>query len=229
MSTKNETHFCMVPVPAALEGKTRAALLNDVKWEPGTAIRVRFMEGAPALQERVKNVARVWTGPNMANLSFMFVSDGEADIRIRFMPGKGSWSYLGTVCRQIPAGAPTMNYGWLTPDSKDDEVRRVVTHEFGHALGLIHEHQNPNKAISWNRDAVRRDLSGPPNNWTDEQIENNMFRKYDPAAMSSTPVDADSIMMYPIPASWTTDGFSADLNSDLSPTDKAFIRQAYPW
>ncbi len=36
-------------------------------------------------------------------------------------------------------------------------------------------------------------------------------------------------MMYPIPASWTTDGFSVDLNSELSATDVEFIREAYPW
>ena len=50
-----------------------------------------------------------------------------------------------------------MNYGWLTPESAQDEVRRVVLHEFGHALGLIHEHQNPKGGgIEWNRDAVQR-------------------------------------------------------------------------
>ena len=92
-----------------------------------------------------------------------------------------------------------MNYGWLTDESTDDQVRRVVLHEFGHALGLIHEHQNPNRAIQWNRDAVIQDLQGPPNNWDLETIENNMFRKYDPASVHSSPVDAQSIMMYPIP------------------------------
>jgi len=38
---------------------------------------------------------------------------------------------------------PTMNYGWLKDDTDDVEYRRVVIHEFGHALGAIHEHQNP--------------------------------------------------------------------------------------
>jgi serralysin len=56
-----------------------------------------------------------------------------------------------------------------------------------------------------------------------------MFKKYEPAEVSSTPVDEDSIMLYPIPATWTTDGFSADLNSAPSETDKKFIAEAYPW
>jgi serralysin len=226
--TANPSHYCMVPMPKEDAGKTKAALLNAFKWNPGSVIRVRFLEGDRSLQERVKAVAREWTEPGMANLTLNFVEQGEAEIRIAFQQGDGSWSYLGTMCRRIPRAQPTMNYGWLTPDSNEDELRRVVLHEFGHALGLIHEHQNPNRPIQWNRDAVVRDLSGPPNNWDADTIENNIFRRYDPSQTSSTPVDPDSIMMYPIPGSWTLDGFSAGFNSGLSGTDKDFIRRAYP-
>ena len=34
-------------------------------------------------------------------------------------------------------------------------------------------------------------------------------------------------MMYPIPATWTTDGFSIGLNAGLSEQDRAFIREQY--
>jgi len=232
MSESNERHFCSVVIPKPALGRSKAALLNDFKWQPGTRIRVRFLEGAPELRTRVQAVAEQWTGPGMANVRFVFVEDadaGDADIRIAFAQGDGSWSYLGTMCQQIPASEQTMNYGWLTPDSDDDEVHRVVAHEFGHALGLIHEHQNPDKPISWNREAVIADLSGPPNNWDPETIENNIFKRYEPTDVTTTPTDRDSIMMYPIPASWTTDGFSVGLNTGLSTTDKTFIAEAYPW
>lgn len=229
MTEDNERHYCLVLMPGDAESKSKAALLNAYKWQVGTQVKVRFVEGDPALQERVRAVAQEWTGPQMANLTLQFVEEGDADIRIAFQQGDGSWSYLGTVCQQIPADQHTMNYGWLEPDSPDDELRRVVLHEFGHALGLIHEHQNPNRPIAWNRAAVIEDLSGPPNNWDEATIENNIFKKYDLDDLSSTPTDALSIMMYPIPAAWTTDGFSADLNEELSDTDKTFIRDAYPW
>ena len=113
----NERHFCMVPMPREAEGNEKAALLNEFKWPPGTAVRVRFLEGDPELQERVKRVATEWTGPDMANLTWQFTDDPDADIRIAFVQGNGSWSYLGTMCQQIPADEPTMNYGWLTPSS----------------------------------------------------------------------------------------------------------------
>jgi len=37
--------------------------------------------------------------------------------------------------------------------------RPTVLHEFGHALGLIHEHQSPFKGgFEWNKDEVRGSL-----------------------------------------------------------------------
>jgi hypothetical protein len=212
---------------AALEGR-KAALLNDYKWSVGSAIKVKFVAGSPALQQKVRKVAERWTDAGLANLKLNFVPSGDADIRIAFQQGDGSWSYIGTYCKNIPQNQPTMNYGWLTDGSSADEIQRVVLHEFGHALGLIHEHQNPKNAIRWNKPAVIQDLSGPPNNWDPDTIQHNMFDKYDPNKVTATAVDADSIMMYPIPKSWTLDGFSADMNGDLSPNDKKLIHKVYP-
>jgi hypothetical protein len=103
----------------------------------------------------------------------------------------------------------------------------VVLHEFGHAIGLIHEHQNPKGGVNWNKAAVKHDLSGPPNNWDDATIESNMFRFYPQTDVVVTDVDSASIMMYLIPRAWTLDGFSAGLNGELSVNDKALIRSVY--
>ncbi len=228
----NQHHFCNCPTAGPINDEDRrrlaghrAALLLGAKWVVGSVISVRFLEGATELQQRVQAVAEEWT--RLANLTLDFRDSGPADIRIAFLQGNGSWSYIGTQCRQIPEPKPTMNYGWLTPESTDDELRRVVLHEFGHALGLIHEHQNPKGPIQWNRDAVISDLSGPPNNWDLATIENNMFKRYEALELDATAVDTHSIMMYPIPAAWTLDGTSASLNGELSQTDKDFIAEAY--
>jgi hypothetical protein len=149
-------------------------------------------------------------------------------IRISFRFA-GSWSVVGTTCKKVTDLAqPTMNYGWLTPDTPDSEVERVVLHEFGHALGLIHEHQNPAGGILWNRQQVTNDLKGPPNNWSKSVIEHNMFEAQTAAETNFTQLDAKSIMMYPIPQKWTTNGFSVGLNTKLSAVDKSFIHQQYP-
>jgi hypothetical protein len=228
MAMENERHYCICISDEMQSLNDRAALLNGARWNSGDVITVTFLEGDESLQQRVRDMAERWTAPGMANLTLKFVDAPPADVRIAFESGDGSWSYLGTQCRGIPQPERTMNYGWLKPDSDDGELRRVVIHEFGHALGLIHEHQNPEGGIQWNEPAVIADLEGPPNNWDEQTIRHNVLDHYAPTEVTATNVDPTSIMMYPIPKSWTLDGFSAGFNDDVSTTDVDFIKNAYP-
>ncbi len=231
-----ETHFCsVIDLPPHIdtnptETQTRGFVVNAKRWTQGEEIPIAFLDGDQALRDRVEAVAREWL--QYAQLTFQIVEAAPQGIRISFATGPGSWSYIGTDCRDpsvVDPAAATMNYGWLTPASLDDELRRVVLHEFGHALGMIHEHQNPlDHAIRWNEMAVLHDLSGPPNNWSDATIRSNIFAKYDKALGTGTDFDPASIMLYPVPASWTENGyFSAGLNSELSDMDKLLIKQIY--
>ncbi len=227
----NETQWCFA-WPAgrrSVGGRDKAALVKASRWNAGDVITISFLDGDPGVQQKVQNVALGWTTPQLARLILDFRKNTtDTLVRISFRYS-GSWSVIGTTCWQITDKTqPTMNFGWLSDASTDDEVRRVVLHEFGHALGLIHEHQNPGGAIPWDRDAVIRDLSGPPNNWSLETIEHNMFEPYAANETNFTALDPQSIMMYPIPSTWTTNGFSVGPNSDLSPTDRQFIHQQYP-
>ena len=182
------------------------------------------MDGDPALHARVEAVAGQWVQPGRANLFFDFDKNlTNPHIRISFTRA-GSWSVLGNTAARVPAGEPTMNFGWLKPNSSDAEVERVVLHEFGHALGLVHEHQLPAGGIQWNKPAVYADLDGK---WSREKIQRNLFDTVDPAETAMTNLDSTSIMMYPIKKSWTLNGFSTGLNAKLSPTDIAFIHNIY--
>jgi hypothetical protein len=228
MAAENIHRYCACLSKQEQDANDKAALLNEARWNIGDQIRIRFLEGDESLKNRVRAVAERWTAPGMANLTFQWVDAGPAEIRIAFQQGNGSWSYLGTHCRSITnQSQPTMNYGWLTPASGDDELVRVVLHEFGHALGLIHEHQNPKGGIKWNEPAVKADLGGPPNNWDDATIRHNVLDHYPAEDVTSSPVDKLSIMMYPIPRAWTLDGFSAGMNGDLSTADVKFIKDNY--
>jgi serralysin len=227
---QNKDQWCFAWLPQSqVTGKTKAALVKDSKWGSGDRITISFLDGDHGVQQRIKQVAKTWIAPNMANLRLDFRDDtNNTFVRISFKH-PGSWSTVGTTCRAITdLSEPTMNFGWLTPNSTQESLERVVLHEFGHALGLIHEHQNAAGGIQWNKENVIRDLSGPPNNWSLDDIEHNMFEPHAKAETNFTDLDASSIMMYPIPSSWTTNGFSVGLNTALSTKDKQFIRQQYP-
>lgn len=206
---------------------TRAAAMRSKIWEPaGRTLRVRFLDGEPTLQQKVIRFAQEWSA--YANLQFDFGDHARAEIRISFQ-WPGSWSFIGTDALGVLEPEPTMNFGWLHPGTPNDEVRRVVLHEFGHALGLIHEHQNPAATIPWNRAAVYDYYAGPPNNWTAEQVEVNLFQTYAAELTQHSAFDPHSIMLYPIPAEFTEGGFSVGLNQTLSTLDRAYIGAWYPF
>jgi hypothetical protein len=122
-----------------------------------------------------------------------------------------------------------MNFGWLAPDTDDVEYQRVVLHEFGHALGCIHEHQHPEAGIPWDTEAVYARYSGPPNNWTRQQIDINLLDKYARDQTQFSQFDPESIMLYSIPNALTSGDWSVGWNTDLSETDVQFIGTVYPF
>ena len=219
--------WCVV-LTADLPGKTRAALLKDAIWEPDATISVAFLEGDLELHKRIRSVAEQWIEATSARLRLLWRPVG-ADATIRISFGfAGSWSRLGKQAELVEdQSLPTMNFGWLTPDSTDLAVQEVVLHEFGHALGLIHEHSSPEANIPWDRKAVIRELSLPPNSWSVAQIEHNVLRGYDRADVRATPFDPDSIMLYPIKSEWTDGKLVTKNNTKLSARDIELIRSTY--
>ena len=120
-----------------------------------------------------------------------------------------------------------MHYGWLTLETPDEETRRTVVHEFGHALGMYHEQQNPEVVINWNKPVVYRHYMEQMG-WTKADVDHNLFTPSDKAASQFTEYDRLSIMHYPVPPEFTTDGVSVGWNLVLSDTDKRFIASVYP-
>jgi len=207
----------------------RIALIASKRWRPGKLLKIRFLDGSSTMQAKVVQYAKQWT--QHANIQFEFGNSKYAEIRISFHADAGSWSALGTdalVREHFPRAQPTMNFGRLRDDTGDEEASRVVLHEFGHALGAIHEHQNPQGGIVWDEEAVYRYFSGPPNYWTREQIRRNVIEKYSENILLSTTFDPASIMLYPLPASLTRNRVATRSNTTLSQMDIDFIKTAYP-
>ena len=204
----------------------RMALDADKLWPAGRTLRAGFLDGDEFVQSKVASIARQWA--DHANITFEFGNDPQAEIRISFREA-GSWSFLGTDALGVEPDQPTMNFGWLRPGTPDDEYAQVVLHEFGHALGCIHEHQNPESAIPWDRQAVYRYYAGPPNHWTRDDVEQNLFEPYSRDRTQFTRFDPASIMLYPIPEQHTIGSYAVGMNMELSATDRQFIGTIYPF
>jgi hypothetical protein len=215
-------------VPPGMDGPPPIALaaLTGKLWKPGRVLRCRFLDGEATVKARVEPYAHEWE--QYANIKFVFGEDPDAEIRISFKQA-GSWSYLGTDALTIPKNQATMNFGWLKPSTAEDEYARVVLHEFGHALGCIHEHQNPSTDIPWDKDAVYKYYQGPPNNWNKATVDVNLFTRYSADITQFSEFDRESIMLYPVPEEFTIGDFAVGWNKGLSKQDREFIGSLYPF
>jgi hypothetical protein len=208
------------PTTRGPQGRTRAIAVIGKMWMNGSTLRVRFMGGTSAEQAKAREQAAWWSA--VANLKFDFNNASDAEIRIKFDPDDGAWSYIGTDNRGIPLNEPTMNLGFLDGGT--------AAHEFGHAIGLAHEHQNPEGGIQWNEQVVIREMAKSPNFWNEQTTRHNILRRYAADQINGTVFDPDSIMLYFFPADWTLNGIGTKANEVLSQLDKAFIAgaKAYP-
>lgn len=151
-----------------------------------------------------------------------------ADIRVRFQSSDGHWSAVGTDALDRPKSIPTMNIGADTLAKLETPyLRGVVLHEFGHALGCVHEHQSPASRIEFDPVAVSRYFKGK-HGWSDKMVKYNILDRYEATTLKHfSEFDPLSIMIYMILPEWTRGGTGTKVNNVLSELDIEFIRKLY--
>ena len=221
----------------------RAGLLKSNKWTVGQTIKIKFLRESnhtvykdnnnnpqdkrisySVLEAEARAAINEWA--ERVNLNFQFLasnSSEKADINIGFRHTKdsnpgGSHSYIGTACK---GKTVSINFGW--------RENRTYRHEFGHALGLKHEHQLPNHDIEWNKDYIY-DYYAEHNNWDKTMVDTNIFNKLSSSSCFYSEPDVKSIMCYSIPKEFIKNGDVSNFpnNTVISDIDKKFISYMYP-
>ncbi len=203
--------------------ESRGAGTKTLFWNPGQTLRVRFLGGTTFQKDKVKQYVVQWS--NTANIKFQFISSGTSEIRVSFTSGSGNWSQIGKNSINVPQNQATMNLDFNSSTS-EVSIRRVVLHEFGHSLGMVHEHQQPFSNILWKKSVVYAYFA---NNfgWSAEKVNHNIFNKKDLVLTQFTNYDPKSVMHYSILSGWTTNGYTVSAATQLSTMDKDFMQKKY--
>ncbi len=119
-------------------------MIIEKQWPQNTILQVVFLDGTKEQQQIVEQVAPLWLVKS--NLSFRFYgvlddAPKETHIRISFLLQSGS--RLGNHHDHHSRNATMNLYDLTTGQLSDSGANRLVLHEFGHALGLVHEFRSP--------------------------------------------------------------------------------------
>ncbi|MBD8469211.1 hypothetical protein [Sphingomonas sp. CFBP 8765] len=239
----------------------------DRLWNGGDTLQVCFFGGNAVVKTLISTVASEWSKYANIRFDFgtpgkwrdcRQPTSGLSSIRIGFS-GEGYWSLIGLDAQdEATVYQPSMNFEsfsniynpnqgtragiFYTPANvvqlADARDRGTILHEFGHALGLLHEHQNPvlgcQAEIIWTGPGNVYDYYGRnPNSWDRETVDRNLgpIAAADPDAKAGDP-DPDSIMMYAQPAAIFRTGKASRCyvieKNIVSAKDQALVARLYP-
>lgn len=216
-ASRSQTHtsrgLCHDGVPAA----------EDRHWPPHKSeLKASFLTGTTKQHQLVRNLIEKHYHAIPMRIRFKFVDSWHSfDIRVTFSNSGTSKSYVGTDALKHGSNEATMTHQMNQSELK---VQADVLHEFGHVLGLLHEHKHQDFHPRWNLEHIRRNY--------DYDNEANMRRQYEKTGSvigEPTAYDLKSIMHYPVEIGDTMSRKTRiSLNKVLSDGDRRTLMKLYP-
>jgi hypothetical protein len=240
---------CFTDWMTARDGKdVNAAALwasKNALWPKGKNIKVRFLggkypiwrneKGKPITEGDILSIANSWhLSGDVPEFIEWKEGEGASDIRVRFVENGRSKSQVGTAAEKCAADEATMWLDLASPPHARLYYKHLILHEFGHALGLEHEHQRDdiNKLLDDRKlkEYLKKIYPQMSDKEMNDYIESN-WKALTPevdAAKSKCP-DVDSIMYYWLPADADVTGYEKPKRYpyELSVGDKKYIVQFY--
>lgn len=247
----------------------RAIFIKTVKWTNGRTLKVAFSGGDSTLRKFIADKASEWC--KYANIKFDFGDPThgkfyewsprdtayKADIRVAFNHD-GYWSVLGQESiTAVPPNKQSMNLDPSKWAQFGENYGGTVIHEFGHALGFMHEHEHPgaacNSELRWlddpgyeatmdNTGTFMSDAQGrqpgllsyyvSTQKWSPLKTYSQLASFENSPVFDLGAVDTTSIMQYPMDAFLLKTGRAspcfAERNNVLSNGDKLMAKKQYP-
>lgn len=193
--------------------------LPGLRYPSNHKYRVYFFNGSDRAKVQVIRLARRWT--KAGEFKFEQTSSiNQSHIRIKFTNSTFYYSCVGLE-------AENHDITMRLPEMENLEAKSfnsIVLHEFGHVLGLGHEHAHPDANFKWNTAKVL-DYYKNEKNWEEKDIREQILHRYKREEVEWVEYDPFSIMHYEVPAFLITSGIPVPKNYDLSPNDIAKLKE----
>jgi hypothetical protein len=237
---------------SAADEQSKGAFVRLFQWPASIPkLRVCFFGGSKDQRETIRKLASEWEGADNG-VKFDWGKKGFRDcekadpklvmhIRVGFdEPGFFStYGSLAIFAKDYKDNSLNLE-GYDKMSAKEIMEKDggywagTVRHEFGHAIGLFHEHQSPKSTCEddFDWDLIYKTFAAPPDSWDKDMVDSQMRKLTDPD-IDSTKFDPLSVMKYYYDPKMFKNGdksscYVAQSNNAISELDRKTVAYMYP-